>query len=295
MEIWIPITIAAAFLQNLRSVLQKHLKGSLSTMGATFARFIFAVPFAVSILIFLKFGFEYDIPRLSTGFLGFGIGAALAQIGATFLLVYLFGLRNFAVGVTFSKTAAVQAAIIGFLVLSDKISHWAVVAILVSMVGVVIISSPKGLRAGIFSRAALVGLASGAMFGVSAVFYRAASLSLPSGDFLIRGATLLVFATIFQTSVMSIYLSIAERGQIKKVLGSWRVAGLVGLVGALASLGWFTAMTLQNAAYVKALAQVELIFTIFASWFIFKEKMSLRDAMGIGFVVAGIVMLVLTR
>jgi len=33
LELWIPITIAAAFFQNLRSALQKHLKGRLSTAG----------------------------------------------------------------------------------------------------------------------------------------------------------------------------------------------------------------------------------------------------------------------
>ena len=40
MELWVPITLAAAFMQNLRSALQKHLKGSLSTSGATFCRFV---------------------------------------------------------------------------------------------------------------------------------------------------------------------------------------------------------------------------------------------------------------
>ena len=46
MEAWIPITLAAALLQNLRSALQKHLKARLSTTGATFARFAFAAPLA---------------------------------------------------------------------------------------------------------------------------------------------------------------------------------------------------------------------------------------------------------
>jgi hypothetical protein len=41
---WIPITMAAAFFQNLRSALQKHLKGQLSTTGATFSRFAYAAP-----------------------------------------------------------------------------------------------------------------------------------------------------------------------------------------------------------------------------------------------------------
>jgi len=46
MELWIPITIAAAFLQNLRSVGQKHLKSVMGTTGATFVRFGFGLPVA---------------------------------------------------------------------------------------------------------------------------------------------------------------------------------------------------------------------------------------------------------
>ena len=46
-ELWIPLTIAAAFFQNLRSALQKHLKSRLSTAGATYVRFFYAWPFAV--------------------------------------------------------------------------------------------------------------------------------------------------------------------------------------------------------------------------------------------------------
>ena len=47
MELWIPITIAAAFLQNLRSALQKHLQGSLGTRGASFVRFGYGFPLAI--------------------------------------------------------------------------------------------------------------------------------------------------------------------------------------------------------------------------------------------------------
>ena len=40
MDAWIPITIAAAGVQTLRFLLQRHLKLTrLSTAGATFARF----------------------------------------------------------------------------------------------------------------------------------------------------------------------------------------------------------------------------------------------------------------
>ena len=55
MPLWIPITIAAAFLQNLRSVVQKHLKGVMGTTGATFVRFGFGFPFALAFVGVLHF------------------------------------------------------------------------------------------------------------------------------------------------------------------------------------------------------------------------------------------------
>ena len=51
MSAWIPITIAAAFVQNLRFMLQKHVRAvSLSTAGATFARFVFSFPLAIGLV-----------------------------------------------------------------------------------------------------------------------------------------------------------------------------------------------------------------------------------------------------
>jgi len=47
MELWIPLTIGAAFFQNIRSAMQKHLKGELSTLGAAYVRFIYAWPIAL--------------------------------------------------------------------------------------------------------------------------------------------------------------------------------------------------------------------------------------------------------
>ena len=65
MELWIPITLFAAFCQNLRSAMQKHLKGELGTIGATFVRFGYGFPFAlvyIAILeAFLTFRFQTSI------------------------------------------------------------------------------------------------------------------------------------------------------------------------------------------------------------------------------------------
>lgn len=59
------------------------------------------------------------------------------------------------------------------------------------------------------------------------------------------------------------------------------------------SICWFTAFTLQNAAYVNALGQVELIFSVFATTLFFREKISLREAIGMGVLTVSILLLIL--
>jgi drug/metabolite transporter (DMT)-like permease len=213
--------------------------------------------------------------------------------------VALFAERNFTVGITLKKTEVMQTALLSLIVLGEVISAWGVIAIAIGLAGVVLLSDPPktkerlNWKARLFNKASGYGLASGALFGVSATGYRGASLALESGDFIIRAALTLAFVTVFQSLVMMIWLRLREPGEIRRVLRSWRVTALVGLTGVLGSLGWFMAFTLQNAAYVKALGQIELVFTFLASWLVFKEKSSGRELIGILLVVSSILLLVL--
>lgn len=301
MELWIPITIFAAFMQNVRSALQKHLKGKLSTSGVTFTRFVFGVPAALLYLAALLIFGGYVIPGVTMEFMLFAVVGGLAQITATALLVYLFSFRNFAVGTAFSKTETVQTALFGIVVLGEGVGAGAMLAIMISLIGVVLLSITRldaGLR-GILRQCleppALIGVAAGAMFGVSAIAVRAASLSLSGGDFIIRAAFALACVTLFQTMVMAVYMHLRESGQIGAVIREWRVSSLVGLSGMLGSAGWFTAMTLQNAAYVRALGQIELLFTFAAAYLFFRERASRTELIGILFITTGILLLLLLR
>ncbi|MFT4716388.1 MAG: drug/metabolite transporter (DMT)-like permease [Paracoccaceae bacterium] len=300
MELWIPIAIFAAFAQNLRFMLQKHLKATrLSTGGATFSRFVFAAPLAVLLVAVLSISGFRELPELNLRFAGFAMIGGLGQIMATMFVVALFAERNFTVGITLKKTEVMQTAILSLIVLGEAVSSWGIFAIAVGLAGVVLLSDPpKGQRplswkARLFNKASGYGLASGALFGVSATGYRGASLALESGDFIIRAAVTLAFVTVFQSLIMVIWLRLREPGQVIAVLRSWKVTALVGVTGMLGSFGWFMAFTLQNAAYVKALGQIELVFTFLASWLVFKEKSTGREVAGIALVVSSILLLVL--
>jgi drug/metabolite transporter (DMT)-like permease len=299
MELWIPITIAAAFLQNLRSTAQKHLKGVMGTTGATFVRFGFGLPFAALFVLGLRYLADFPYAAPNGVFAMWVVVGALAQIGATFLLIHLFSFRNFAVGTAYSRTEPVQAAVFGLIFLGELAGPGGLVAIAITVVGVMLISvaqapmSWRNLFASLASRNALIGLASGTLFGVSGVAYRAASLSLGGPNFMMQAATTLFFTILLQTIVMLAWMVWKDRGELKRIAHAWKPSLFTGFVGATASFGWFAAMTLQQAAIVKALAQIEMIFTFASSVFFFREKINRTEVAGCLLIVAGIIALVL--
>jgi drug/metabolite transporter (DMT)-like permease len=299
LELWIPITIVSAFLQNLRSVGQKHLKSVMGTTGATFVRFGFGLPFAFLYVALLNRVAGYDLPTPSAVFFGWVIVGGIGQIAATFLLVHLFSFRNFAVGTAYSRTEPAQAALFGLLFLGETVTAGVLMAISVSVFGVMLISvahsamTARNLLATTFSRTALIGLASGTAFGISAVAYRAASLSLGGPNFMMQAAVTLLVVILFQTVIMAVWMLARDRAELGRIAKAWRPALFVGFVGATASFGWFMAMTLQQAAIVKALAQVEMIFTFASSIFFFKERINRYETAGCVLIVGGILLLLL--
>ncbi len=290
-ELWIPITVFAAFLQNVRSVLQKRVTGDLSVNGASYTRFCFALPFVWVYLGWLAS--RGAVPAIHGEYLAYCLAGGIAQILGTAFLVASFTHDNFAVGTAFSKTEAAQTALFGLVILGDTMTLTAAGGILVSLLGVLVLSTPGRLDRLRGNRALWLGLASGAGFAVSAVSYRAAALSLDEGDFLMRAGLTLAITVTLQSLLMGAYLLAREPGELGRVVRSFRISLWVGLVGAVASACWFTAMALVNAGLVRALGQVELLFTFAASIWFFGEQVKGREVLGALLVVVGLWLLLL--
>jgi drug/metabolite transporter (DMT)-like permease len=281
-------------MQTLRFVLQKKLQdGGLSSAGATFARFLFAAPLACLAASGMVAATGATLVMPPPAFFGFVLMGGIAQIVATDLTVRLFQMRNFAVGVAFTKTDTVMAAAFSVLVLGEVMGGAGVVAIAVGLLGILCLSRPPEPGARLFGASAGFGLMAGALFAVAAVGYRGATLALEPAPFFLRALVALAVATTAQTVIMAIWLHFREPGQVARVMTGWRRTLPVGLTGLLGSLGWFAAFSLQNAAYVLALGQVEIVFTLLASVLVFGERMGWREALGIGLVIGSVLILVL--
>lgn len=252
------------------------------------------MPFALAYPLLLTLGPETTLPMPNGRFVLFAAVGGVSQAVGTALLVYLFSLRNFAAGVAYSKTEVLQTAVFSLVILGEIVTATGAVAIMVSLVGVVLISFVRDAAGPAWTgRAALVGLASGGLLGLSAVCYRAAALALADGDVLMRAAFTLAFTVVLQSVGMGLWIRARESGELMRVLQCWRSAWPVGLVGMLGSAGWFTAMTMENAAYVRAVGQVELVFAFAASVLFFRERPTPAESLGIALVMVGVAVLVL--
>jgi drug/metabolite transporter (DMT)-like permease len=285
---WVPITIAAALAQTLRNAAQRHLTGDLGALGATLVRFFYGLPFAAAWLLiaWLAIMPGRPLPGITIRFLIWTVVASLSQIAATALLLRCMEERNFALGVAYAKTEILQVAIFGFVLLGDRIGLVAIGAILVATAGVLLISLPAGSRSlsalarGWTSRAALLGLGSGAAFGMAAVGYRGAALALASPSIVLAAAYSLVWAQALQTVLLGGYLLWRRRTVVIEVLRAWRVSMLAGAMGALGSACWFTAMALEPVANVRTLGLIELYFSYLVSRRVFRERLSPAELAG---------------
>jgi drug/metabolite transporter (DMT)-like permease len=297
-ELWLIVTFAAAVFQTLRFMLQKYLAtATLSATGATFARFFYSAPLVALILALCLWWSGVAMPHLSKSFFLFAAVGGAAQVIATTCVVRPFKARNFAVGVTLMKTEVILSVVIGLVVLGEGVSLSAFGAIALGLVGVLLLSTPPDVRGfgfrEMWNKAVGLGLTSGVLFAVSAVCYRGASLQIASDQPLIRAGVTLSAVTLMQMIGMALWLWWREPGQIEAVWRARRVAVWIGLMSMAGSMGWFTAFTLQTAAYVKAVGQVELVLSLLASVLFFRERSSLRELTGMAVLCASIVALVL--
>ncbi len=282
---WILFTLMAAFMQAWRNAFQKQLSTTVDVYGVTLARFIFALPLAFIYIVSLyHFQPIVEVVHFNPRFATYIFIAAISQIAATALMVQLFKQKNYAIGVGLAKSEAILAAIVAVIFLSDHLSILGWVGVVIGGFAVFLMSKGRGFSD--FSLQTLcIGIGSGLCFAITSLLVREASLELTNLPFIHRAAWVLICVIGTQCSLLLIYLGIFRRVTLWAM---WQRVGLtfrVSLCSFLASLGWFSAMSMQSVPIVKTLGQVEIIFSMLISAFFFREKLARAEHLGIILVV----------
>jgi drug/metabolite transporter (DMT)-like permease len=295
--LWVPITLWAALAQTARNAAQRSLVAQAGTLGATLVRFLYGIPFAACWVLLLQSlpATAVPWPRFHLAYFGWLMVGALGQLAATALLLAAMKQRNFVVGVAYSKTDALQVALFGALFLRELPGGWTLLAIALATSGVILLSLPpkKAAVEGVAwtGRAAWFGLASGAGFAISAVGYRGASLQMPELSAWQSGAWGVLLAQAIQTVLLGSWLLWRSPASLRAIVTAWRVSTIAGAMGALASIGWFTAFALTTAANVRTLGMVEVVFSYLVSRRFLREKLAPLEQGGLVLVLLGLLAL----
>lgn len=292
--LWAVFTVLAAGGQTLRNAMQRELTATLGTVGATHVRFLFGLPFALLFLTVILAVTGEKFPPLSANMLAWTVVGAGAQIAATAMLLAAMKQKSFVVTTALIKIEPVHVALFGLVFLGDALSWPLAFAILIACAGVLIMSWPQqnaeALAEGGWGPIAM-GLASGAVFGISAIGYRGGILALAHPNFVVAATTTLSIGLIMQTAALTLYLWLFDRERLMAIFRAWRPSVLAGFMGAFASQMWFLAFAIESAAKVRTLALVEIFFAQLVSRNMFKQGIASREGLGIGLIVVGVIIL----
>jgi drug/metabolite transporter (DMT)-like permease len=288
---WIPITLAAATFQVLRTSRQHQLRPVLSVNGAGFVRYAYGFPLALIVAV-ITFGVAgQDLPEPPLRFWPIIAGAGAAQILGTVALLRAFDLRDFAIGTVYAKTEVILVTLVAAIALGEPLEPLGWVAVVVCMAGVAWLAASERLLDVLGNArdpAALMGVLAAAGFAVAAVGIRAASNSMEGPTWNRALLTLTVMLGV-QTLMNSVQLAVTDRRQLGEVARVWRLALPVGVLSLCGSIGWAVAVTLANAAKVRTLGQVEIVIAFAISTWVLHERHSRAEYLASALVLAGVV------
>lgn len=290
---WIPITLAAATFQILRTARQHELRSVLSTGAAGFARYVYGAPLAVLLSVAMFVVLDRDIPEIPSRFWPIVAIAGVSQIVGTIALLRSFRLRDFAIGTVYSKTEVLLVAVLGLFGVDRLLSPAGWIGAVLVTIGVVWLAS-RGSLIGLLRRAgdpaALMGLIAAAGFAGAAVAIGEASRSLAGAPSFDRAVLTLTVLLVFQTVLNGSWFLVREPAELARTFRAWRPAMWVGVFSLLGSIGWAWGFTLESAAKVRTLGQVELIIAFAIAHVSLGERHTRRDYAASALVLAGVIL-----
>lgn len=289
---WIPITLAAATFQILRTARQHELRRALTVVPAGFVRYAYGFPLAVAASI-ITFGLAgAELPAPPSRFWPIVAGAGVAQILGTVALLRSFQIRDFAIGTVYAKTEIILVAIVSAVFLGEALRPLGWLAAVVCMVGVAWLAAPDKITRAVRlagDPAALLGVLAALGFAFAAAGIRGASNSLGDLPTWSRALFTLTVMLGIQTIVNGTQLAATDRRGLADTFVQWRAAIPVGVLSVAGSACWATAVTLTDAARVRTLGQVELVMAFAISTFWLREPHTRSEYLASALVLIGVI------
>ncbi len=287
---WLLATLLGAMFNSWRTAVQQSVRATLSVNGAGLVRYLYGLPVSAALLAGWCLSHGEGLPGFDIPLWGWALAAGLCQIVGTNLLLLSFSYHNYVAGTAYSKTEAIQGALLSLIILGERLSWISWAGIAVGVFGVLYLSA--GGRWPRFrdlsGPAALCGLGAGLGFTLTAIFVKLASRETHSADFILGALFVLVAVQAGQLVMQGSYVLLRERGEMARVFKSWRTSSLVGLLASLGSACWFTGFALAPVALVRTVGQIEVFFTLGFGRLYLHEKVRRHEVIALFCVAVGV-------
>ncbi len=294
---WVLITAIASLSQTLRSVFQKNIIEDVGVLASAYSRFIFALPFvALLAVFFLDIEELLILNNLSVKTWFFLVTASICQILFTIILIKLFTLRSFAIGVAFSKTEVIQTTLLEIVIIGFILTSHVLLAIIIGFIGMLFMSKQKLIgnvgHSRLFLQQVILGVSCGIFLGLSSVLFKVA-LDSVAIDIIYKKVIVLSFmALAIQSVIFGAYIVIAdEKKKLDKLFNIWKKGLPVGFFGCSATFCWFYAFSLVDATLVRAVGQLEIVFSVLMSYIFYKERITGSELIGMSLITISILAL----
>jgi drug/metabolite transporter (DMT)-like permease len=289
--LWAVATVAAAGFQVGRNALQRGMMSNTGPWGATLVRFLFGLPFSI-VFTGVAFALSPHLdPQFGWDFWWPALTGALAQVIATAALLLAMHHAGFAVGTALQQSSVPLAATVGLIVFGDNLSALGWAGVAVTTLGLAVLVWPKKIEGAHHPVLGVTyGVLSGLLFGFALNAFRHAGLRLEAHHPWFSAMACVAIVQAVQAAGLGLYLAVRDRAALVAVIRGWRQSLGAGLFGALASSGWFLALNLAPAAAVRALGVIEMPIAAAAGHRLFREKLSLRQILGVVLIAAGVAM-----
>ena len=294
---WGLVTAIASLSQTLRSVFQKNLIEDVGVLTSAYSRFIFALPFVTLLAVFFLDTKDLVILKnFSSTAWFFLIAASICQILFTIILIKLFTLRSFAIGVAFSKTEVIQTTLLEIIIVGFILTSQVLLAIIIGFIGMLFMSKQKLIGNmkynSLFFKQVTLGVSCGIFLGLSSVLYKVA-LDTVTSDLIYKKVLVLSFlALAFQSAIFGIYILVTEGTQnALKLMLIWKRGLPVGFFACAATFCWFYAFSLVDATLVRAVGQLEIVFSVLISFIFYKERITGFELIGMSLITISILAL----
>ena len=291
---WIFITLFAASCQSVRTAYQNTLARETGFLHATMSRSLYGLPLVIVYLIACFWIFGWVSFPNNVSFLIAASICAITQIMATYLMLRVFQSGSFALGTLLAKTEAVQAALVGLVILDYMLTMTAWIGIVLGVLGALVMSVKwENLKYAHKDVSLIFGLGSGFCFAIATVTASMASHSL-SGSIITSAGVTLCYVLVLQSVILCSIQMIKHKDWLAPFRQSPLLSMKVGFFSSLGSIAWFTGFSLANPALVKTLGQLEILGTLYYSKHRFAERITTQQWIGGSMILGSVVLVILS-